>query len=109
MLGRTGTALVISVAALGTAWSVSAGAPAQPSRARGSLVARTHPPVPVTSVLAGTPQAIAAGVALDLFAFAPIVVTTSASQSADLASAIGQASRAHAPLLLTSAQAGTGG
>ena len=108
MLGRTGTALVISVAALGTAWSVSAGAPAQPSRARGSLVARTHPPVPVTSVLAGTPQAIAAGVALDLFAFAPIVVTTSASQSADLASAIGQASRAHAPLLLTSAQAGTG-
>jgi hypothetical protein len=62
--------------------------------------------VPVTSVVAGTPQAMTAGVAQDLFAFAPIVVATSASHPADLASAISGASRAHAPLLLTSAQAG---
>jgi hypothetical protein len=48
-----------------------------------------------------------AGVAQDLFAFAPIVVAASASHPADLASAISGASRAHAPLLLTSAHAGT--
>jgi hypothetical protein len=47
-----------------------------------------------------------AGVAQDLFAFAPVVVAASASHPADLAPAISGASRAHAPLLLTSAQAG---
>jgi hypothetical protein len=47
-----------------------------------------------------------AGVAEDLFAFAPIVVAASASHPADLVSATSRASRAHAPLLLTSAQAG---
>jgi hypothetical protein len=70
------------------------------------LLARTHPPAPVTSVLAGTPQAVTAGVARELFASVPVVVAASASDPADLASAVSRAGRAHAPLLLTSAEAG---
>ena len=110
MLGRTGTALVIGVAALGTAWWVGAGTQTRPPspRPRDLFLVRTHPPAPVTSVLAGTPQAVTEGVAQALFAVAPIVVAASASHPADLASAVSRASRAHAPLLLlTSAQAGT--
>jgi len=109
MLGRTGTALVIGVAALGTAWWVGAGTPAQPPspRPRGLFLVQTHPPAPVTSVLAGTPQAVTADVAQALFAVAPIVIAASANHPADLASAVSRAGRAHAPLLLTSAQAGT--
>ena len=110
MLGRTGTALVISVAVLGVAWSVGAGTPARrpPPRPQDPLLVRTHLPAPVTSVLAGPPQAVTASVAQALFAFAPVVVAASASHPADLASAVSRAGLAHAPLLLTSAQAGTG-
>ncbi len=61
----------------------------------------------MTSVLAGTPQAVTASVAQALFASAPVVVAASASHPADLASAVSRAGRAHAPLLLTSAPAGT--
>jgi hypothetical protein len=116
MLGLTGTALVISVAALGTVWFVVAGAaprPTEPPRPRDPaaqtplLLARTHPPASVTSVLAGTPQAVTAGVAEDLFAFAPVVVAANASHPGDLASAVSRAGRAYAPLLLTSAPAGS--
>jgi hypothetical protein len=105
MLGRTGTALVLSVAALGTAWLVGAGA--SPPRAHDPLLARTRLPAPATSVLAGPPEAVTAGVAQDLFAAAPVVVVASASRPADLAPAVSQASRAHAPLLLAPSQAGT--
>jgi hypothetical protein len=114
MLGRAGTALVISVAAVGTAWFVIAGAPHRsprppdPPPARADpLAARTHPPASVTSVLAGTPQAVTAGMAQELFAVAPVVIAASVSHPGGLASAVSQAARAHAPLLLAPAQAGT--
>jgi hypothetical protein len=116
MLGLTGTALVVSVAALGTVWFVVAGAapqssqsspPRDPPAQTRPLLARTHRPASVTSVLAGTPLAVTADVAEDLFAFAPVVVAANASHPADLASAVSRAGRAHAPLLLISAPAGT--
>ena len=58
-------------------------------------------------MLAGTPEAVAAGVAQDLFASAPVVVVVGASDRAGLASAVKDSSAAHAPLLLTSSGAGT--
>jgi len=64
-------------------------------------------PAPVTSVLTGTADAIAAGVAHSLFASAPTVVVASPGPPAELAAAARAALRAHAPLLLTSGQANT--
>jgi hypothetical protein len=66
------------------------------------LEARTHPPAPATSVLAGSPAVLAADVAEQLFAAAPVVVVANASDPADLPAAAARAARAHAPLLLTS-------
>ena len=49
---------------------------------------------------------VAGGVALRLFASAPVVVVANPNQPADLAAAARSALREHAPLLLTSASAG---
>jgi len=68
--------------------------------------ARTHQPAAAVSVLSGTPQAVAAGVAAGLFASAPDVAVASASGGGDLTSAVGWAGRAHVPLLLTPAPGG---
>jgi hypothetical protein len=65
------------------------------------LAARTRLPASATSVLAGSPDAVAVGVAQRLFTSSPVVVVASPNPSADLA-ATRQALRAHAPLLLTS-------
>jgi len=70
------------------------------------LVARTRLPASASSVLAGSPAVLAAGVAEQLFAAAPVVVVANASDPADLPAAAARAERAHAPLLLTSAGAG---
>jgi len=66
------------------------------------LVARTRPPASASSVLAGSPAVLAAGVAEQLFAAAPVVVVANALDPADLLAAAARAERVHAPLLLTS-------
>jgi hypothetical protein len=101
-----GAALLLSAATLGVA--SCAGATAQPPRPRDPLPVRTHLPATATSVLAGPPDAVTADVAQQLFAAAPVVVVASTSRHGDLADAAGLASRAHAPLLLTSPHAGQG-
>jgi len=75
------------------------------------LAVRIRPPAPATSVLAGSPATLAAGVAEQLFAAAPVVVVVNASAPADLPIAATRAERAHAPLLLVSpaASAPSGG
>jgi hypothetical protein len=102
--------LLLSAVALGATSCVgTATPPVQPSDPLASdpFTARTHLPAPVTSVLAGTPEAVTLGVARLLFSSAPVVVVADASATADLTSAVSRASRAHAPLVLLSPQAGT--
>ena len=75
------------------------------------LASHTRLPAAATSVLTGTPDMIAEGVAQELFASAPVIVIASPDKSTDAAAAR-QALRLHAPMLLTSAepgQAGSGG
>ncbi len=57
-------------------------------------------------MLVGSPDAVAGGVALRLFASAPLVVVANPNQPTDLAAAARSALREHAPLLLASAAAG---
>jgi hypothetical protein len=64
------------------------------------LAARTRMPASATSVLTGTPDVVAEGVAESLFASAPVVVVASPSSQASEAAAR-EALHAHAPLLLT--------
>jgi hypothetical protein len=66
------------------------------------LVARTRAPASASSVLAGPASVLAAGVAEQLFAAAPVVVVANAGDPADLPAAAVRAERAHAPLLLAS-------
>jgi hypothetical protein len=66
------------------------------------LRARTRPPASASSVLAGPASVLAAGVAEQLFAAAPVVVVANAGDPADLPAAAARAERAHAPLLLAS-------
>jgi len=54
-----------------------------------------------TSVVSGSPAAIAAGVAQALFGCAPSVVVANANLPADVAAAVPLAEQAHAPLLLS--------
>jgi hypothetical protein len=68
-------------------------------------VPRTRLPASATSVLTGTPDAVAEDVAQRLFASAPVIVVASPSPQADVTAAR-QALRAHAPLLLTAAPTG---
>lgn len=64
-------------------------------------------PGPATSVLTGTAEVIAEGVARSLFVSAPVVVVADPGRPAVLASAASAALRAHAPLLLTSGPTAT--
>ena len=73
-----------------------------------SLMARIRPVAPATSVLAGGPESLAAGLAGDLLTAAPVVVVASTGDPGDLSQAAAWAERAHAPLLLSSPQAGPG-
>jgi hypothetical protein len=54
-----------------------------------------------TSVVSGSPAAVAAGVAQALFGCAPSVVVANADRPADVAAAVSLAEQAHAPLLLS--------
>jgi hypothetical protein len=72
-----------------------------------SLVARSHPPASATSVLAETASdVLAADVARQLFAAAPVVVVANPNRPADLAIAARWARQAGAPLLLSAVRAG---
>jgi hypothetical protein len=71
-------------------------------------MARIRPIAPTTSVLGGGPESLAAGLAGDLLTAAPVVVVASTGDPDDLSQAAAWAERAHAPLLLTSPQAGSG-
>jgi hypothetical protein len=110
---RTGVVLALAVVAVGTtSCTAAAGHAARPDPpAPVRLAPRTHLPASTTSVLTGTPDVIAEGVAERLFASAPVIVVASPSPQADAAAAR-QAVRAHAPLLLTATRtsgSGSGG
>jgi hypothetical protein len=83
-----------------------AGPAARPTRTHDPVAARTHLPLPATSVLTGAPDVVAAAVARTLFASAPVVVVAGASHDAGLAASASRAARAHAPLLLASPRPG---
>jgi hypothetical protein len=101
----TGTVLALFAAvAVGTT-SCTGAASHDPQLPPGPLAPRTRPPASGTSVLTGTPDVIAAAVAQRLFTSSPVVVVARPGPAVDLAAAR-QALLAHAPLLLTSAQAG---
>jgi hypothetical protein len=93
--------LVLSAVALAATACTAAAQPAGHNPAY--LVARTRPPASASSVLAGPASALAAGVAEQLFAAAPVIVVANASDPAGLPAAAARAERAHAPLLLASA------
>jgi hypothetical protein len=67
-----------------------------------ALASHTHLPAAATSVLTGTPDVLAAGVAQELFASAPVIVIASPDKSAEAAAAR-QALQVRAPMLLASA------
>jgi hypothetical protein len=98
MLRLAGVVVVLSAAALGS--SSCAGAAGPPRRADPPLVARAEPAASGTSVLAGPPDVVAAGVAHTLFSSAPVVVIADAGRPAGVPAAAAQAEQAHAPLLL---------
>jgi len=98
-----GTALVM-MSAVGVGAAACSGTATYARRPATPLSARTRQPGSAVSVLTGTPDAIAAGVAQDLFASAPVVVLAAPGRAADLAAAAADAVREHAPLLLTSAE-----
>ena len=93
------------VAAAGGAASCTGAATRHGPPAHVRVTARTRVPAPATSVLAGAPDVVAAGVASRLFASAPVVVVAGPGGPAGLAAAARSALRAHAPLLLTAAAA----
>src|SRR5690348_7467716 len=81
-----GAAIVLSAVVWGSA-SCAGAAPPPPRRADPPLVARAEPAPPGTSVLAGAPDTLAAGVARALFSSAPVVVVADAGQAADVSAA----------------------
>jgi|HubBroStandDraft_1064217.scaffolds.fasta_scaffold08648_4 hypothetical protein len=95
----------LSAVAVGTTSCVFPGAHQAGAAVR--LFARTRRPALPTSVLAGAPDVLAAGMAKELFLSAPVVVIAS-TNPADVAKAAARAGRLKAPLLLTSARAGSG-
>src|SRR5215467_10860207 len=109
--GRVGLAraagafLVLSTAvAVGAMSCAGAGGHGQSAQVR--LAARVRLPASAVSVLAGAPDVVAAGVAQRLFVSAPVVIVASPDRPGDVAAAVSQSLRAHAPLLLTSGGAG---
>ncbi len=95
-----GVVLALSAVALAGTACTAAAPPTRHDPAY--LVARTRPPASASSVLAGPAGALAAGVAEQLFAAAPVVVVANVGDPAGLPAAAARAERAHAPLLLAS-------
>ena len=105
---RAAAALVLfSAVAFGTMSYMAAAA--KPQSADAPLMAHTRAPGAATSVLSGAPEVIAAAVARQLFASAPVVVVADPDRPADRARAAAVAERAAAPLLLTSGRPAQGG
>ena len=99
-----GAAFVLSVIALGSSSCAGTAGPPQhadpPPATHAPLAPRAEPAPPGTSVLAGAPDTLAAGVARALFSSAPVVVVADSGHSADVSAAAVRAGLAHAPLLL---------
>ena len=91
--------VVLSALAFGTMSYVAAVARPQSSGVRPA--AQTRSPTAAVSVLAGAPEVVAAGVARELFAAAPVVVVADPDHPADWRAAAALARRSAAPLLLT--------
>jgi hypothetical protein len=88
----------------------SGGKPAPPRRHAALAAARTQPPDAAATVLAGPAEAVAAGVARDLFTAAPVVVVANPGNPASVRAAARSAASYHAPLLLAApAPGGTPG
>src|SRR5215469_339156 len=108
---RASAAFVLSVVAFGSSSCAAAAGPPQhadpPPATHAPLAAHAESAPLGTSVLAGAPDALAAGVARALFSSAPVVVVADSGHSADVSAAATRAGLAHAPLLLaTGAKAG---
>lgn len=88
--------IVLSAVAIAVTSCVSG----HPPRTAGRLMPRITSPQSAASVLTGTPAALAAETARELFSFAPVVVVASPGRPSVLATAVRQARRARAPLLL---------
>jgi hypothetical protein len=100
-----GAVLVVSTAVAAGATSC-AGAGGHDQDAHVRLAARIRLPASAVSVLAGAPDVVAADVAQNLFASAPVVIVASPDRPDEVAAGVSQSQRAHAPLLLTSGGAG---
>ena len=100
-----GAAIVLSAVAFVTSSCAGPAGPPQhadpPPVVRAPLAAHAESAPPGTSVLAGAPDTVAAGVAHALFSSAPVVVVADAGHSADVSAGVARAERVHAPLLLT--------
>ena len=108
--GRVGIAravgAVLAAAAVAAGATFCRGGGGHDQYAHIRLGARIRLPASAVSVLAGAPDVVAVGVARRLFASAPVVVVASPDRPGDVAAAVSQSLRAHAPLLLTSGGAG---
>jgi hypothetical protein len=104
---RLAAALLVALSAVAFGTMSYVAAIAKPQSPDAGLAPRTRSPAATTSVLAGAPEVVAAAVARELFASAPVVVVAGPGRPADRAAAT-LAGRAAAPLLLTSGRAGTG-
>jgi len=102
MARAAGAVLVMSTAVAAGATSC-AGAGGHDQYAHVRLAARIRLPASAVWVLAGSPDVVAADVAQRLFASAPVVIVAGPDRPADVAAAVSQSLRDHAPLLLTSA------
>jgi hypothetical protein len=105
ILRLAGAVLLLSAAALGAASCAGHPEP-PPGQGDPHLMAQAEPPAPGVSVLAGPPDALAVGLARDLFTSAPVVVLASAGRPAGLSAAAAWAGRTHAPLLLATGTTG---
>ena len=95
---RLAAAVLVLSAALGATSCAGAARPAV--LAHPHLTARAKPLTRGVLVLAGAPDALAAGMARALFSSAPVVVVADVSRPADVSAAAAGARRVHAPLLL---------
>ncbi len=104
---RRRAGLLMALSAVVGGISGCSGAAAHSTGADVRLTAHVRPPASAASVLTSTAaDVVAAEVAQQLFASAPVVVVANTNRPSDLAAARGRALRAHAPLLLTAAQVG---
>lgn len=99
-------ALLVAVSALGLSGTACTAAPGQRSTPVGPWVARTRPITAATWVLTGQGDAEAAQVAERLFTSSPVVIVAEAGRHSALATAVVDARRVHAPVLLASPQPG---